>query len=136
MRECSVRVQFCLAHLIREVKFLCGLPDEASRRYGERLREALRALFSVIHQREGLSQTPLRRRLEQTRADVLDCAAAQVPSSDAGRRVAARMEKYRASYFRFRTEPGVEPTNKVAEQAIRFCVIDRHITQGTRGEKG
>jgi transposase len=30
----------------------------------------------------------------------------------------------------------VEPTNNLAEQAIRFVVIDRLITQGTRGERG
>jgi transposase len=30
----------------------------------------------------------------------------------------------------------VEPTNNLAEQAIRFVVIDRHITQGTRSEDG
>jgi transposase len=34
------------------------------------------------------------------------------------------------------TTPGVEPTNNLAEQAIRFVVIDRHITQGTRGATG
>ena len=28
------------------------------------------------------------------------------------------------------------PTNNLAEQAIRFAVIDRHIRQGTRSEKG
>jgi hypothetical protein len=28
------------------------------------------------------------------------------------------------------------PTNNLAEQAIRFVVIDRQITQGTRSEKG
>jgi len=31
MREFSVEVQFCLAHLIREVKFLIGLPHERTR---------------------------------------------------------------------------------------------------------
>lgn len=46
------------------------------------------------------------------------------------------MNGYGASYFEFITTPGVEPTNNVAEQAIRFVVIDRHITQGTRGETG
>jgi transposase len=30
----------------------------------------------------------------------------------------------------------VEPTNNLAEQAIRFVVIDRQITQGTRSETG
>jgi transposase len=34
------------------------------------------------------------------------------------------------------TTPGVEATNNLAEQAIRFVVIDRHITQGTRGAAG
>jgi transposase len=34
------------------------------------------------------------------------------------------------------TTPGVEPTNNLAEQAIRFVVIDRHVTQGTHGEAG
>jgi transposase len=41
-----------------------------------------------------------------------------------------------AAYFRFITTPGVGPTNNLAEQAIRFVVIDRRVTQGTRGEAG
>ena len=40
------------------------------------------------------------------------------------------------SYFRLITEPNVEPTNNLAEQAIRFVAIHRRITQGTRGEDG
>ena len=40
------------------------------------------------------------------------------------------------NYFRFLSMPGVEPTNNLTEQAIRHIVIDRHITQGTRSEKG
>ena len=39
-------------------------------------------------------------------------------------------------YFRFLTTPGVEPTNNLAEQAIRFVVLDRLVTQGTRSESG
>ena len=42
MRECNVLVQFCLAHLIRDVKYLTTLPDRRDQAYGERLREALR----------------------------------------------------------------------------------------------
>src|ERR1700722_12786591 len=47
MRECNVLVQFCLAHLIRDVKYLTTLPDRRDQAYGERLREALRELFGV-----------------------------------------------------------------------------------------
>jgi hypothetical protein len=39
-------------------------------------------------------------------------------------------------YFRFLTEPGLEPTNNRAERQIRPVVIDRRITQGTRGQRG
>ena len=39
-------------------------------------------------------------------------------------------------YFRFMVAPGVAPTNNHSEQQIRHCVIDRRITQGTRGEPG
>ena len=39
-------------------------------------------------------------------------------------------------YFRFMFAEGVEPTNNHSEQQIRPCVIDRRITQGTRGEAG
>ena len=50
--------------------------------------------------------------------------------------MSARLEKHGTSYFEFITTPGVEPTNNLAEQAIRFVVIDRLITQGTRSERG
>ena len=53
-REFGVSLQFCLAHLIRDVKFLTTLPDARDRAYGEGLREALRGLFGVIHRREEL----------------------------------------------------------------------------------
>jgi hypothetical protein len=39
-------------------------------------------------------------------------------------------------HFRFMFAQGVEPTNNHSEQQIRHCVIDRRITQGTRGEAG
>jgi len=46
------------------------------------------------------------------------------------------LQKHGEAYFTFITTPGIEPTNNLAEQAIRFVVIDRHITQGTRSERG
>jgi transposase len=136
MRECDVRVQFCLAHFIREVKFLCTLPDESTRRYGEQLRESLRRLFGLIHRRDEFCVAVFQQRLDDARKDVLFWADYRVPPSQPAQRLAKRIQKYGASYFTFVTTPGIEPTNNSAEQAIRFVVIDRHITQGTRGEKG
>ena len=47
-----------------------------------------------------------------------------------------QLRKHGEGYFTFITTPGVAPTNNAAEQAIRFVVIDRYITQGTRSVWG
>ena len=69
-REFGVLLQFCLAHLIRDVKYLTTLPDARDRAYGERLREALRQLFAVIHRREELPGAVSQGQLEAARAEV------------------------------------------------------------------
>jgi len=135
-REFGVLLQFCLAHLIRDVKFLTTLPDARDRAYGERLREALRRLFAVIHRREQLSAAVFQGQLEAARAEVLRCGTRDVPATKHSRNLAQRLERHGESYFRFLTTPGVEPTNNLAEQAIRFVVLDRVVTQGTRSEAG
>jgi transposase len=135
MRECGVVVQFCLAHLIRDVKFLTTLPDERDRRYGEALRLALKDLFALFHQREPLDEGAWPMQLQAARDRVLEVGLAG-PVTQHGQNMAKRFRDHGAAYFRFGTTPGVEPTNNLAEQAIRFVVIDRQITQGTRSESG
>jgi transposase len=135
MRVCGVTVQFCLAHLIRDVKFLTTLPDARDRLYGEQLRAALKTLFAVFHQRETLAEGVFHKRLEAARDEVLRVGLS-APDTQHAQNLAERFRKHGESYFTFVTTPDVEPTNNLAEQAIRFVVIDRHITQGTRSEKG
>ena len=136
LREFDVSLQFCLAHLIRDVKFLTTLPDARDQMYGTRLRESLRELFGVIHRRDQLSTEQFQGELEAARDEVLHCGMSDVPATRHSRNMARRFEKHGESYFRFITTPGMEPTNNLAEQAIRFVVIDRLITQGTRSEIG
>lgn len=136
MTTLDITVQFCLAHLIRDVKFLTTLPDAATKAYGERVRVALKELFGVIHKRESMSATAFQRSLESARQRVLEAGMTNVPATAKAQNLANRFRKHGESYFTFVTTPGIDPTNNTAEQAIRFVVIDRHITQGTRGEKG
>jgi transposase len=136
MREFGTMIQFCLAHLIRDVKFLMTLPDKRAVAYGTRMRDALRGLFQVIHRRETLSAVAFQRQLEGARAEVLRQGLSDVPESRHCQNLAKRLKKHGASYFQFITTPGVEPTNNLAEQAIRFVVLDRIVTQGTRNEAG
>jgi transposase len=136
MREFDVLVQFCLAHLIRDVKFLMTLPGREDRAYGKRVRESLRELFAVIHRREKMTATAFKKALETAREQVMKAATTCVPKGNHANNLAKRFREHGEAYFRFITTPGIEPTNNLAEQAIRFVVIDRRITLGTRSETG
>ena len=135
MQDFSVEVQFCLAHLIREVKFLTTLTDKATKNYGERLLKRLRALFGVIHRRDRMTEEQFRRALERERKKMLQVGK-RAPDRIETKKFAKRFRKHGAAYFQFITTPGLQPTNNIAEQAIRFIVIDRRITQGTGSPAG
>ena len=135
MKDFSVHVQFCLAHLIRDVKFLTTLSDRVTKNYGERVLDGLRRLFRVIHRRDEMTEARFDKAIEEARVDLVATAKRAPPRSEA-QNLAERFRKHGDAYFRFITTPGVEPTNNLAEQAIRFVVIDRQITQGTRSETG
>jgi transposase len=135
MKDFGVELQFCLAHLIRDVKFLTTLPDRATQRYGERVLDGLRRLFQVIHRREVMTAAGFSRALARARRDLIGVAR-RAPQQREAQNLAKRFRLHGDAYFRFITTPGVSPTNNLAEQAIRFVVIDRRITQGTRSEAG
>ncbi len=136
MGDCNVLVQFCLAHLIRDIKFLTTHPDPRNQAYGVRLLTAARELFAVIHRRELLSSRRFAADLEDTGRAFGGTAITRVPRTSEAQNLADRFRQHGESYLRFLTTPNVEPTNNLAEQAIRFVVLDRVVTQGTRGETG
>ena len=118
------------------------VPDDAARTwrratYGDEGcgRRCVRS-FGVIHRREQLDAPAVPEPLEAARAEVRRCATSNVPATQPRSQSGQAVPTHGESYFRFITTPGVEPTNNLAEQAIRFVVIDRLITQGTRSEKG
>jgi len=145
MKDFDITVQFCIAHVIRDIKFLTGLPDAETRAYGRRLLAAVKAMFQVIHQRDQVEPAAFQRALEQARDRILEVALSDVPSRLDGNgkelkreafNMAKRFRENGKAYFEFITTPGIGPTNNLAEQAVRFVVIDRRITQGTRSPKG
>lgn len=136
MKDFNVAVQFCMAHLIRDVKFLATLPDRETRAYGASLLEGLRELFGVIHRQDKMDEGRFQEALEAKRQRILQIGLENVPETSAAQNMARRFLKHGEAYFEFITTPGMDPTNNVAEQAIRFVVIDRMVTQGTRSERG
>lgn len=137
-RQCSVRVQFCLAHLIRDVKYLCEFPDADVQRYGQRLLEGLKTLFWTLHRKDQLSTRAFAAELDQAHEQIWKAAipASGGPFHRLVWNMAERFFKHGEAYFQFITHPAIDPTNNVVEQAMRFVVIDRHVTQGTRSARG
>jgi len=135
MKESSAVMQFCLAHLIRDVKFLAESTDKVTRNWAEKILELFKELFSVIHRKEELTEAYFQRMLIQCR-DALIKKFKAAPDRAGARNLRTRFKVNPKKFFTFVTTPGVQPTNNMTEQAIRYLVIDRRITQGTRGKKG
>jgi transposase len=136
MRDFNILVQFCLAHLLRDIKFLAQHPHSATRAYGGRVLAAARAMFAVIHRRESMSAGAFAVELKNAGEELEAQAVWRVPATREAQNLSKRFQTHGESYLRFITTPGIDPTNNLAEQAIRFVVLDRHVTQGSRSLGG
>jgi transposase len=135
LNETDAVVQFCWAHLIRDVKFLTTLSDPVTRRYGQKLLTKIKCLFRIWHRRDQMPQDKWERAAQRA-ADAVRKRARRAPPRTEAQNIAQRFRDYPTSYFTFFKLPGVEPTNNSMEQRMRFVAIDRKITQGTRSERG
>jgi len=147
----SVKAQYCWAHLIRDMRFLSEKhPDKKTKAWAEQLVDRSRRLFSAWHRRDEMSEEGFHRSMITHRDRFLELVR-NPPSQKEAKNLAARFavveyieaesgkkQSYDLSqdYFRFMFADAVEPTNNHSEQQIRHCVIDRRITQGTRGDAG
>jgi transposase len=133
----NVRLQFCLAHFIRDVKFLADHPNAENRAHGQRLLSHLKRLFEIIHRRDEYpTETGFRQAMARVRNQLVWDTTCESPHTSEALALEDRYYKDTEAYFRFITEPDIEPTNNLAEQALRFIAVLRRITQGTRGATG
>jgi transposase len=133
--ETPAVVQFCWAHIIRDVKFLTTLSDRVTQRWGEKLLVPIKQLFRTWHRRAAMSAESWQRAAEKARRAVLEAVRRPPPRSEA-QNVAQRFRTHGDQYFTFLELPDVEPTNNAMEQRFRFVAQDRKLTQGTRGDAG
>jgi transposase len=145
MKDFNVSIQFCIAHLIRDIRFLTTLTDAETKAYGQKMLDEVKNMFKVIHDRGSMTPQAFTTALEHAKKQITTAALNYVPSKvnkkgkdekREAQNMANRFRLHGKAYFEFITTPGIDPTNNVAEQAIRFVVIDRHVTQGTRSIKG
>lgn len=128
-------IQFCLAHLIRDIRFLESLPDQPGRRFARKLLKLIQKLFHKHHQRLANPKGDFTGVLEKLRKKLL-ALIARAPASIEAQNLRERFRTFKQEYFTFLKRPEVDPTNNFTERTLRFAVIDRKLTQGTRGTIG
>ena len=130
--------QFCWAHLIRDF-----VKISERRRDSERIGKALLAetaqMFAWWHRvRDGtLARTTFRvyMRSVQRRVEALLTEGAAVPHLKTAR-TCAKLLKRADALWTFLYVDGVEPTNNIAERAVRHGVLCRKTSYGTHSEDG
>ena len=135
-RLTNATVQYCMAHLIREIKFFAEQTDKKLSCWSSKLIDWLKLLFKAIHKRKKLSAKYFINETEKIKQGFLNTVR-HPPNNKMAKKLSKRFNgKAAESYFLFLNEPNVEPTNNGTEREIRHTVIDRRITQGTRGQAG
>jgi transposase len=136
VRLFGIKIQYCMAHLIREVRFLAEHSVKNLSSWGNGLLVWLKKLFATLHRQSRYTPAGFRRAMERLKQGFLS-RVRRPPKHKLARKLAKRFRgRVAEDYFRFLDEPGVEPTNNGTERQIRTVVIDRRITQGTRSDAG
>jgi transposase len=125
--------QLCLSHQLRNLQ---AVVDENPHLFWPQAMQALfRAAIHLHHQRSQLP--PARFAAEIARIErVCDWLLQRSLSPPKARRLQRRYQKYRQGLFVFLYRTDVEPTNNVAERALRPSVIHRKVTGGFRSDWG
>src|SRR5260370_18280997 len=94
MKDFGVLVQFCLAHFLRDVRFLVEHPNTKNQAYGLRVLERLRAFFAVIHERYQYTKTGFQIALQNAGDELFPEVVWPVPSTPQPANLAKRFAKH------------------------------------------
>jgi len=129
-------VQYCWAHLIRDIKFLLTLSNKFLKKWAQNLLVILRKIFKLWKTRHSRHWGRYKKAIAKLKKAFLQKVRRPPSHSEAINIKKRFVDGVDKSYFLFLEREGVSPTNNLSEQAIRFVVIDRRITQGTRSWAG
>jgi len=133
----SDKQQFCLAHLIRDVKFLVTLPDKESKIFGEKLVRYFKMLFRLWHKRSTLSDEQFEKKVTRIKNTISNLVIASSFKKGEAKKLQRRILKRWEGLFKFtQNQELYEPTNNAAKRTLRHLIRIRRQTQGSRGIKG
>ena len=122
--------QTCLAHLIRKATALAERADPELATFGNWTRKELQRLVKMA------KAPPTMGEWRAFYARLCRLIALYRDSQSEAGTFARRLEEEMDTLFVFLVEEGVEPTNNFAKRIIRFGVLWRKRSQGTKSDKG
>ncbi len=124
--------QTCLAHLIRHAKGLSEHSNRDIRLFGKAIHLKLQQLCAMANKKPDLETW---NEFDTDFINLIFDHCTRYYKDEAGK-FARRLLKEIDSLWVFLEVAGVEPTNNATERGLRFAVLWRKKSQGTRSEKG
>lgn len=135
VRLSNALVQYCWAHIIRDIKFLQKLGSDTLKQWSLDLLNDIDQILKLWRNRHNQPLEYYKETVDEYKRAFLQ-KVWNPPNHKQADNIKKRFIDGGESYFLFLEHEGISPTNNLSEQAIRFVVIDRRITQGTRSDAG
>ena len=124
--------QVCLAHQLRDCQYAIDAGDEL---FAPRMKRLFLKAIALQRRRQTLAPSTVEQygaRLRGSLREILNLK----PQSLEGQRLLKRYQKIRAHLLLFLTDETIPPTNNASEQALRWSVVFRKVTNGFRSDWG
>jgi transposase len=124
--------QVCLAHQLRDCQYAIESGDEL---FAPRMKRLFLKAIALQRRRHTLAASTIGQycaRLHGSLREILNLK----PKSVEGQRLLKRYQKIRDHLLLFLTDETIPPTNNASEQALRWSVIFRKVTNGFRSDWG
>lgn len=124
--------QVCLAHQLRDCQYAIDAGDEL---FAPRMKRLLLKAIALQRRRHTLAASTVEQYGARFRGSLREILNLQ-PQSLEGQRLLKRYRKIRSHLLLFLSDETIPPTNNASEQALRWSVVFRKVTNGFRSDWG
>lgn len=124
--------QVCLAHQLRDCQYAMDAGDAL---FAPRMKRLFLKAIALQRRRHTLAPSTIEQYCARLRGSLREILNLQ-PKSVEGQRLLKRYQKIRPHLLLFLTDETIPPTNNSSEQALRWSVVFRKVTNGFRSDWG
>lgn len=124
--------QVCLAHQLRDCQYAIDAGDDL---FAPRMKRLFLKAIALQRRRHTLAPSTIEQYCARFRGSLREILNLE-PTLVEGQRLLKRYRKIRAHLLLFLTDESIPPTNNSSEQALRWSVVFRKVTNGFRSDWG